>query len=716
MASCMTADGAGGGAVMPQLAVEVDFLSEFSRLQTPVQKRTKEALAKFQEHTHAGLHLEKLAGVRDDRVRTIRIDKFWRGVVLAPDTGDRYLLLRVMGHDDAITWAKSHKFSVNEVSGVLEIRDVAALDELAAQLEAPVAAALLFREIKDSELRRLGVDEQVLLLARSLADVAHLDLVAPFLPENQSEVLYGLASGMSVDEVWSDVVAPRVPSEPIDIGDLAAAAERTQGRIALVDGPEELLALFDKPMALWRVFLHPSQEKVAYRASYWGSAQVTGGPGTGKTVVALHRVKHLISSRDLAPKSILLTTYTRGLAAALERDLAQLLEPAERQAVQVMNIDRWAHSLVRDEHGTIEILTDADERRRWERAATETGTPFTPAFLGAEWRHVVLAQQILDEDDYLRAQRRGRGRGLGPAQKRRAWEAITHFVDGLRADHKWTWLMIADEAARLVSARDRPPFRHVVVDEVQDLHPAQWRLLRAATSLGPDDLFLTGDPHQRIYGNHVSLRQVGIHVGGRSTRLKINYRTSAEILAWALRVLGSEGATDFDDGVDTLTGYRSALHGEAPTLAGAPTPADEGAELVAALNGWREAGVEWSDIAVVARTNIIAKRMRVTLEGAGIEVDDLHALSGSPDAVRIGTMHGMKGLEFRCVAIVGANADQLPLPVAVTDEGEDAVRHRLDVQQERCLLFVACTRARERLRVSWSGHPSVLVKVTPTPS
>jgi len=701
---------------MPQLAVEVDFLSEFSRLQTPVQKRTKEALAKFQEHTHAGLHLEKLAGVRDDRVRTIRIDKFWRGVVLAPDTGDRYLLLRVMGHDDAIAWAKTRTFSVNEVSGVLEIRDVAALEELAAQMVAPTATTLLLHEVKDSELGRLGIDDQVLLLARSLADVAHLDLVAPFLPANQSEVLYGLAAGMSVEEVWSDVVAPRVPTEPIDTGDLAAAAERTQGRIALVDGPEELLALFDKPMALWRVFLHPSQEKVAYRASYWGSAQVTGGPGTGKTVVALHRVKHLISSRELAPKSILLTTYTRGLAAALERDLAQLLEPAQRPAVQVMNIDRWAHSVVRGEHGNIEILTEIDERQRWERAAAETGAPFTPAFLGAEWRHVVLAQQILDEDAYLGATRRGRGRGLGPAQRRRVWEALTHFIAGLRADHKWTWLMIADEAARLVAARDRPPFRHVVVDEVQDLHPAQWRLLRAAAPLGPDDLFLTGDPHQRIYGNHVSLRQVGIHVGGRSARLKINYRTSAEILAWALGALGRDGVTDLDDGVDTLTGYRSALHGEPPTLAGAQTAAAEGVELVSALNAWHAAGVEWTDIAVVARTNVVAKRMRQVLESSAIRAADLHDPSAGPDAVRVGTMHGMKGLEFRCVAVVGANADQLPLPQAVTDESEDAVRHHLDVQQERCLLFVACTRARERLRVSWSGTPSALVSVTPTPS
>src|SRR3954447_13675876 len=112
-------------AHVPQLAVGVEFLSEFAKLQPPVRKQTIEALTKFSEHTHAGLHLEKLTNIRDDRVRTIRITDYWRGVVLAPTTGDRFVLLRVMGHDEAADWARRRSFSINEVSGVLEVRDVA---------------------------------------------------------------------------------------------------------------------------------------------------------------------------------------------------------------------------------------------------------------------------------------------------------------------------------------------------------------------------------------------------------------------------------------------------------------------------------------------------------------------------------------------------------------------------------------------------------------
>lgn len=694
---------------MAQLGIGVEFLHEFSRLEPPVRRRTVEAVEKFSAHTHAGLHLEKLTNPRDSRVRTIRIDQFYRGVVLAPDAGDQFVLLRVLPHDDAIAWARTRRFSVNPVSGVLEVRDIVALEELADTGPSSVAPDRLLAEVRDADLRRLGIDDQVLAVARTLADEAALHAVAPLLPEQQADVLAALAAGYDVEQVWADVVAPRIPDDPIHPDDLAAAVDRTRGRIALVEGPDELIALFDRPMALWRVFLHPTQEEIAYRPSYWGSAQVTGGPGTGKTVVALHRVKHLVTSRQLPPNAVLLTSYNRGLAESLDRDLARLLEADERTAVVVQNIDRWARAVVQAEHGSVHIAKDDELRDRLQRAATEAGASFTPAFLREEWEQVVLANDVRTEDGYLTAPRRGRGRGLTKGQKRTVWSALSRFVDGLRADHLWTFLTVADEAARLVAARPTPPFRHVVVDEIQDLHPAQWRLLRAAVPVGPDDLFLTGDPHQRIYGNHVSLRTVGISVAGRSSRLRINYRTSAEILQWSMGVLGDIAVADLDDGLDSLAGYRSALHGESPELAPAASPAQEAEDLALALLQWHDDGVAWGDIAIVARTRRTVQRVAQSLHTHGIRTSELGEVTAPDDAVRIGTMHGMKGLEFRCVAIVGAGRDTLPLPPAVTPITEDPVRHALDLQQERCLLFVACTRARERLRVSWTGGRSSLV-------
>ncbi len=100
---------------MPRLALDKDFLTEFATLEKPVRERVSEVFAKFDQATHTGLHLEKISGARDDRFRTIRIDQFWRGVVLAPAKGDTYTLLKVLPHDDAYDWAKRRKASVSNM-------------------------------------------------------------------------------------------------------------------------------------------------------------------------------------------------------------------------------------------------------------------------------------------------------------------------------------------------------------------------------------------------------------------------------------------------------------------------------------------------------------------------------------------------------------------------------------------------------------------------
>ncbi|MGH3157819.1 MAG: UvrD-helicase domain-containing protein, partial [Streptosporangiaceae bacterium] len=105
---------------MPRLAISKDFLTEYSRLEKAVQGSVEAAISKFEEHTHAGLHLEKLHTSKDPRVRTIRIDAYWRGVVLAPESGDTYCLITVLPHDKAIAYASSRRFTVNQALGVLE--------------------------------------------------------------------------------------------------------------------------------------------------------------------------------------------------------------------------------------------------------------------------------------------------------------------------------------------------------------------------------------------------------------------------------------------------------------------------------------------------------------------------------------------------------------------------------------------------------------------
>ena len=706
-----------GVANLAQLFLARDFLPDYARLDKPVQSSVEAAITKFAEHTYAGLHLEKLQHARDDRIRTIRIDQSWRGVVLAPESGDVYCLVTVLPHDDAIRYATSRRFTVNQALGVLEVRNEKALEEIQPAFDAIAAAQdkRLFADVKDEDLTRLGVDQAILPLVRVLTSEEHLQALQTILPDVQYTALLALATGMTVEEAWSEV-AQYLPADnasaEIDPADLVSAMARTPDRVTPVSGPAELQQILANPFAAWRTFLHPSQRKIAYQASYSGPAQVTGGAGTGKTVTALHRAAFLarqytsVDADSGNRPPILLTTFTRNLADTLETQLALLIpEEQARRLVEIVNVDRLAHRLVREARGNPVIADFASLRQRWASAAADVGAPFTPAFLDQEWEQVILAQDLSTEQAYLTCLRTGRGNPLSKAQRSQVWQLTQRVTAGLREAGETTYIQLANDAARLLRQSGRTCYRNVIVDEAQDLHPAQWRLLRASVATGPDDLFVAADPHQRIYDNRVSLTSLGISVRGRSRRLTLNYRTTQEILTWAVPLLGSDPANGLDGEIDTLLGYRSPVHGRPPELHGAASREAELDALVDTIRSWMAAGIEPHAIGVAARSSAVANQARHVLKAARVPTLALATQSGK-SAVRVGTMHKMKGLEFQAVAVIGVEDGALPARAALTSAAEDPIAHSQDLQRERCLLFVACTRARDHLYVSYAGQPS----------
>ncbi|MET8819720.1 UvrD-helicase domain-containing protein [Streptomyces rochei] len=707
---------------MPQLAFANSFWESYDALEKPVRNGVRKAMQKFQQLTvpelqqDKGLHLESVEKAADRRMRTIRINDFWRGVVLAPDDGsDVFLLVNVVAHDDAYTWAAKRLYTTNSATRALEVRNVRAIEQLTPQLEKAAAAAesLLFSKYSDTVLRELGIDDQVLRAVRTIIDKAQLEAFGTLLPEDQFEVLQYLAEGFPPEEVYRDVVAVR---RPVDDGPdpdetLAAAIANTSSRITLVSGPEELADILEKPFTAWRVFLHPSQRRVAYRVSYGGPVQVTGGPGTGKTVAALHRVKHLLARSPDA--RVLLTTYTNALAGSLRDNLRLLLDgdASLLDRVEVTTVNAYAHGVVTRLDGKVPSpIGDREERQVWQRVVKKLGLPWTEQFLAQEYRHVVLAQDLRTLDAYRAASRRGRGSALSPARREQLWPAVELFESMLRDRSQTTHLKVCARAAELLAA-SAPTHDHVVVDEAQDLHPAQWRVLRGAVAPGNDDLFVTGDPHQRIYDSKVSLGSLGIAVAGRTHRLRINYRSTEEILAWSTQIMSPVSVDDLGgEGSDTLAGYRSLLHGRRPQVEGHGSEHAEVTALVERVQRWIAQGIAPSEIGVCARFNVLLDKAYDRLAAAGVPVVRVKDSRGAgADGVRLATMHAMKGLEFRCVAVLGVTEGAVPFAREVTPAAVDALQHESDLLRERCLLFVACTRAREALAVSWSGVGSPLV-------
>ena len=164
---------------------------------------------------------------------------------------------------------------------------------------------------------------------------------------------------------------------------------------------------------------------------------------------------------------------------------------------------------------------------------------------------------------------------------------------------------------------------------------------------------------------------------------------------------------DLDGTPEETVGYRSAFDGPEPTTARFTTPAEEGEHVAGVVRGWLDAGVSPSAIGVLGRTRGVLKPVQEALTRGGIvwsELDD-----DTAGNVRVTTMHSAKGMEFARLVIVGLNADAVPLPIAVTNKADDPLQHEHDMLRERCLLYVACTRARDELALTGSGPPSTLL-------
>ncbi|MGW9246596.1 3'-5' exonuclease [Streptomyces badius] len=177
-----------------------------------------------------------------------------------------------------------------------------------------------------------------------------------------------------------------------------------------------------------------------------------------------------------------------------------------------------------------------------------------------------------------------------------------------------------------------------------------------------------------------------------------------EILAWSASLLTGEEPDDMDGAKESLAGYRSTMRGVRPETSAHAAEAEETAALVSRVEKWIASGVEAEHIGIAVRFVQFGRDIAGALERAGIAACVLGAGRSGP-GVRIGTMHRMKGLDFRCVTVAGVNDGTVPVKAAVAPVDVHAQQHQDGVNSELSLMFVACTQAREALRVSWHGDP-----------
>ena len=203
-------------------------------------------------------------------------------------------------------------------------------------------------------LASLGVDGDLAPVLAKITSVEELEALTRFMPEGQADALHMLAAGYSPEEAYAELVANEPVEEAVDPEDLAAAAGRpaSQSVFYVVQRDEELVEMLNRPFELWRTFLHPAQRRYAY-GDFNGPARVTGGAGTGKTVIAMHRARwladHLVDETSGDPTArVLFTTYTTSLAEELLATMQSFCRPDALRRIDVLNVDRLAFRIVSD--------------------------------------------------------------------------------------------------------------------------------------------------------------------------------------------------------------------------------------------------------------------------------------------------------------------------------------------------------------------------------
>jgi len=657
-----------------------DTLPDSVRRLTPNEnRRVWEFIGMFQTNPkQPGISLERLQG--NSQLWSGRISKDLRAIL--HKEGDVWSLLWADHHDDAYRWAENHQVERHPVTGVYQLARIAP----APPPSAPVATTVpgLFDSFSDEYLLSLSVPANWLPTLRHLKDEDGLLHILDGLPAEIGERLLAVAAG--------EIVAPP-PALPVSQG-FTHSPEHRQ-RFYVVEDSAELQRILDAPLHKWLGFLHPSQHRLAY-GSYAGPLKVTGSAGTGKTVVAMHRARHLARQG----RNVLLTTYVGTLADNLRRNLQLLCGEEELRRIAVNTVHGQAAELLK---GVVRALPGEEVKKRLERVVAQVATPWTLDFLWAEWERVVSPQSLRSWVEYRSAPRTGRGRGLSARERKSVWDIFDGLIATLRSEKTEDFAGTCRLAREALQSRERAsPFDAVIVDELQDLQPQELRFVAALADGRPDGLTLVGDAGQRIYPGGFSLANLGIATRGRSHVLRINYRTTEQIRRFADRILG-ETTDDFEGGQESRKGTRSLLKGPAPHRRACADPAEQVAVTLERIQSCRREGLDYDEMAVFARKRSLLEPMEKALAAAGIPLCPLE--KKERPGVRLGTMHRAKGLEFKTVFVLDCSAAYLPLQ-SVAERLTDPADREEFVENDRRLFYVSLTRARDEVYLSWVGKPT----------
>ena len=691
-----------------QVSATIEYLEDLGELSPRISsKAIKNSIQMVKNPFHRTFHPEKIQDA-EPGMYSSRVDRNYR-IIWKHIKPNHIVLCFIDKHDPAYRRARRTSFTLND--GVMELADVVKIEGSDQTTATDIgmfktqskekAVGELFMGYKDQELLEYGVPKEVLDKVRALNNLNQLGYIERLLSEDTFNNLLSIAIGEHNRIV--------VPDQK-----LKESIERNQGGkdiYKFVDS-EEFKRALEGDMEDWMLFLAPHQRRIVNR-EYTGPARIKGVVGSGKTVVAIHRLVHLAREAQKRDKKVLFLTYGNRLPDItyhLVQRLAGQNSP-ELQAIECNTIHSWCGRFLWRHNKSINI----DKKRSKDalQNAIQDIRPEYPSykiwespnsFFRDEIRYAIKGRAISELDEYLDLDRSGRGTGLNEDERRVMFKVYTAYQENL-GEQAGDYDDLINRSLELIEAGVKPTrYSTAVIDEIQDLSAAIMRLIRGIIPEGENDLFLVGDGLQRIYPGGYVLGRLDIDIVGRGTLLKKNYRNTQQILQAAHAMMENQTYDDMDnEEVDVIEPEYSVRDGDKPVLHGEPTITKEMKWVVEKIKILKEErGYEDADFAFLYRWR--KPYQDEVLNHVSEAVSQLEEITGEAEtyfgaAANHSTFHSSKGLEFKVVFVLGVTDTKFVPRDDWSLSGKALEEH---FARERRLLYVAMTRARDLLYLTYS--------------
>ena len=683
------------------IAITETYLSSVFKLDNQSKRLTLSTITQLSENPKStSLQIHGIERIKcDSKFRSARVNDDLR--VIFAMQGDTFTLLYVDHHDAAYKWCEG-KYLNRTSFGAEYIFDEKVMlssdfvpeeKDFFGNYEPPL---LEKANIKVKHLEKLDIPE---IHAENLLTITNEDRFIEYIAIFPAEIQEGL-----IDLVTGSKTFDMVYNELIDEGNNGDESnplehKDSKRRFYITQSIEELEMLMENDeFEKWTIFLHPSQEKLV-KKNFNGPALVEGGPGTGKTIVGIHRAVYLSKNVYKAEdnKKILFCTFSKKLAKAISEKLEKLMKQHNvKNNVKVVSVDSFIFSELMKNLGSAKPIDfDNSITKLIDKLYKELNPKGSKGFYEYEYFEIIEKYNIKTLEEYLEADRSGTGMPLDKSARTTAWEFISEILKAKEENKVYTFVDRAYDLLKgLEDGTVKKEYDSIIIDEAQDLETIKLRAICNCVRTEKNNILILSDVNQRIFRLSTWKKDGGINIVGRTYHLYVNYRTTKQINDYArYQFVHSEMITSH------IKEYKSIFNGVEPLIEGFNSESEQYKYVVTKVNELSENNYPAEQICVICSTNDECKQVHSVLTFSDVKSTILTGdiIPGSDTGICICPINGVKGLEFEAVILFNYNNIGKSM---LNDSQTAAVKINYEKLIE-CEKYVAATRARNELIITY---------------